>query len=332
MRGRVVTSERVVGMAVASSTSALQLLVYCQTWLEFIERYASDLRTGGLYVATDDPPPLLTALDVRLQLPEATELVLRARVVQVLSDEQAHTVGKARGVGLELADMDPDRKRQIAQLLEFAQWQGEQNDPNASFTRMLLEMSPSLPAAEVGYRLSLLPGASPRSSDNPAAVAARRLAANTNSSRSPETGRTEPISRQRMRAASGPLAKRPPSEAPAPVTQQPAAPAAPPRASDPLLLKRLLSEFAHKHYDAALRTSREMLASNPGDPQALRWQHMCDARLARARNDEAGAADHYALALAYDEENREAREYVRTHRRDKKLNSIPFGRYFTKKK
>ena len=142
-------------MAVVSSTSDPQLLVHCETWLEFIERYASDLRTGGLYVATDDPPPVLTALDVRLQLPEATELLLRARVVQVLSDEQARAVGKARGVGLELADMDPDRKRQIAQLLEFARWQGEQNDPNASFTRMLLEMSPSLPAAEVGCRLSL---------------------------------------------------------------------------------------------------------------------------------------------------------------------------------
>jgi hypothetical protein len=254
--------------------------------------------------------------------------------VQVLSHEQAQAVGKAHGVGLELADMDPERKRQIAQLLEFARWQGEQNDPNASFTRMLLEMSPSLPAAEVGYRLSLLPGKGPRSSDNPTAVAARRAAANTNSNsnRPPETGKTDPISRQRMRAASGPLTNRPPAEAAAPATQKPAAPAAPPRPSDPVLLKRMLSEFAHKHYDAALRTSREMLESNPGDPQALRWQHMCDARLARARNDEAAAADHYALALPYDEENREAREYVRTHRRDKKLNSIPFGRYFTKKK
>jgi uncharacterized protein (TIGR02266 family) len=318
-------------MAVVSSSSDPQLLVHCETWLEFIERYASDLRTGGLYVATDDPPPVLTALDVRLQLPEATELVLRARVVQVLSHQQAQAVGKPRGVGLELADMDPERKRQIAQLLEFARWQGEQNDPNASFTRMLLEMSPSLPAAEVGYRLSLLPGAIPRSSDNPTAVAARR-AANTNSNRVPETPKTEPISRQRLRAASGPLTNRPPVDAAAPASQRPPAAAGPPKPSDPLLLKRLLSEFAHKHYEAALRTSREMLESNPGDPQALRWQHMCDARLARARNDEAAAAEHYALALPYDEENREAREYVRVHRRDKKLNSIPFGRYFTKKK
>jgi uncharacterized protein (TIGR02266 family) len=319
-------------MAVVSPGSNPQLLVCCETWLEFIERYASDLRTGGLFVATDDPPPVLTALDVRLQLPEATELVLRARVVQVLSQEQAHAVGKPPGVGLELADMDPERKRQIAQLLEFARWQGEQNDPNASFTRMLLEMSPSLPATEVGYRLSLLPGAIPRSSDIPTAVAPRRAPANTNSNRAPEAAKAEPVSRQRLRAASGPLTNRPPADAAAPVTIKPTAPAGPPRPSDPLLLKRMLSEFAHKHYEAALRTSREMLESNPGDPQALRWQHMCNARLARARNDEAAAAEHYALALPYDEENREAREYIRVHRRDKKLNSIPFGRYFTKKK
>ncbi|HEX4355824.1 MAG TPA: hypothetical protein VHZ95_23010, partial [Polyangiales bacterium] len=106
----------------------------------------------------------------------------------------------------------------------------------------------------------------------------------------------------------------------------------PPKPTDPIKLKVLITEFAHKRYEIALRHVREMLEDNPADPQALRWQHMCNARLAITRNDSIVAADQYEMALAYDEDNREAREYVRTHRRDKKLNSIPFGRYFTKKK
>jgi hypothetical protein len=94
----------------------------------------------------------------------------------------------------------------------------------------------------------------------------------------------------------------------------------------------VLTNFAHKHYDAALRVTREMLQANPGDPQVLRWQSMCNARLALARNDDTGAVEHYEQALQYGEDNREAREFVRNHQREKKLNSLPFGRYFTKKK
>ncbi|HEY2732566.1 MAG TPA: hypothetical protein VGI70_01205 [Polyangiales bacterium] len=293
-----------------SSTSEQPLFVRCQTWLEFIEHYASDLARGRLYVASETPPAVMTVLDLKLQLPEASELVLRARVVQVLAAEPASAAGQPPGIGLELVDMDADRKLQIAQLVEFAERQREHPDPNASFTRTLLELSPPLAAAEVGYRLSLIPGATPRSSDGPK----RRSSADDNR---PDEGRPR-------RAESRPI------EITVAQTSQPSA--QPIKPTDPIKLKVLLTEFAHKRYEIALRHVREMLEDNPGDPQALRWQHMCNARLAVSRNDPIVAADQYEMALAYDEDNREAREYVRTHRRDKKLNSIPFGRYFTKKK
>jgi hypothetical protein len=59
---------------------------------------------------------------------------------------------------------------------------------------------------------------------------------------------------------------------------------------------------------------------------------MCKARLAIAAKDEASATTHYEKALEYDESNREARDFVRNHHRDKRLNALPFGRYFTTKK
>jgi len=39
-----------------------------------------------------------------------------------------------------------------------------------------------------------------------------------------------------------------------------------------------------------------------------------------------------AKVLRYEDNNREARDFVKTFSRDRKLESLPFGRYFVKKK
>jgi hypothetical protein len=313
-----------------SSGVVPNLRVRCESWREFVEYYAGDIGKGGLFVATAETPAVLSTLDVTLQLPEATEIVLRARVVQVLSSELAELQAKPPGLGLELLEIDSERKRQISQLVEFARWQGATNDPNASFARTLLELSPSLAPAEVGYRLSLLPGGGAR--HHAEAIPAPRRPSESGMPRAPEPARRNEGSRPSMRAPAADSAAQTQVRA---SLQPPAAGARgsiPPRASDPIKLKLVLTEFAHKHYEAALRTAREMLETNPGDPQALRWQYMCNARLALARKDDDTAADNYEQALQYDQDNREAREFVKNHRRDKKLHSLPFGRYFTTKK
>jgi Tfp pilus assembly protein PilZ len=367
-----------------SSTSEQVLLARCETWREFVERYANDIGSGGMFVETELSPEALSTLEVRLQLPETADIVMRGRVVHVLSPAQASLQGKASGVGLELLDMDAERKKQIQLLIEFARQQGLSNDPNASFARTLLEISAPLAAAEVGHRLSQLPGAGPRSGDSSSGI--KPTSSSSSSTKQTSGGkptaassttlkvtgvssdtlkRTSDSASAMKRGDSANIAPRtaessteikaqaagagPPkradsqdlSEARAASVSNTnlkaandpnAAPVSPPKPTDKVKLKLALTEFAHKHYEAALRITREMLESNPGDPQALRWQHMCHARLALMRNDTTGAVDHYDAALSYDEDNREAREYVRNIRRDKKLNSLPFGRYFTKKK
>jgi hypothetical protein len=327
-----------------------ELLVSCETWREFVELYASDIVTGRLFVGMQTPPPVLSVFELRLRLPEATEVLLRVRVVQVVGDVQAAALGKPRGVGLEIVDMDAERKRQIYQLVEFARWQGATDDPNVSFSRTLLELSPALPPAEVGYRLSLMPAQFSRGSDTPLAGGAQNRASAAakrggQSADSPAPARNHSGGVQSAKATTvapegsikpaGTRAARgsaPAAEAAVPAADAVSKPATPPKPSDPIKLKLVLTNFAHKHYDAALRVTQEMLASNPGDPQALRWQHMSNARLALGRDDQEAAADQYEQALQYADDNREAREFVRNYRRDKKLNSIPFGRYFTKKK
>lgn len=331
----------------------------CGSWREFAELYADDIGSGGMYVGTAGAFELLSAIELVLMLPEATEISLRARVVHVIGPEQAQKLGKPPGVGLELIDVDADRKRQIVQLVEFARWQGSSDDPKTSFARTLLELSPSMPPSEVGYRLSQLPGPNnmpPRRGESrpitpqPAPSPWPESAVRAARSLTPPSGRATLSSRP-----PGPperLSSRPPtapetSARPRSASQQnmPAVtdaraassvsqslPSTPAKPSDPVKLKLVLSNFAHKHFEAALAVTREMLEGNPGDSQALRWQAMCNARMALMRNDESQACIYYEQVLQYEPDQREAREFVRTHQRDKRLSSLPFGRYFTKKK
>jgi hypothetical protein len=363
----------------------------CATWREFVESYADDLTRSGLYVATSDVHEPLSMLEVQLELPDGTEIPLQARVVHTLPEEQARAAGKSPGIGLEILDLTIERRQQVLQLIEFARWQGASSDPNASFVRTLLEISPSLPASQVGSRLSQLPAAGTRqpganlrageSQKDLAALGAdavrhysqQRLIAAGPGQTEPSVGATSARRQSGIAAVSGPLsitnmqavsAASTAASGPASSTNTPAAsraasstntpatgaasdsstttpaaaasspnvPVASGRPVDPLQLKLVLTNFAHRHYDAALRVATELLAGSPQDPQLLRWQAMCNARIARARNDEASTLEHYDRVLAFEPENREARDFVRTHRRTKRLNSIPFGRYFTKKK
>ena len=92
-----------------------------------------------------------------------------------------------------------------------------------------------------------------------------------------------------------------------------------------------MTHLAHKHFEQAIATFEAMAKDNPGDRQALQWMHIAHARLRLKRNDEAGAAEHYQKALDSGEDNHEARKFVREHSTKKRLNSLPFGRYFVKK-
>ena len=86
------------------------LMVRCEDWREFAQFYATDISQGGMFIATDDPPPVLSFIDVKLTLPEGHEVSLKARVVHVLPPEHATDPARA-GIGIEFLDLDNDRKR-----------------------------------------------------------------------------------------------------------------------------------------------------------------------------------------------------------------------------
>ncbi|HEX7478575.1 MAG TPA: PilZ domain-containing protein [Polyangiales bacterium] len=348
------------------------LLVSCESWHDFVALYAGDIGQGGMFILTDDPPPLMSTLHIRLQLPEATEIALHGRVVHVITREQAEAEKKQAGAGIEFVEMDAERKRQIVQLIEFARWQGASGDSSASFERTMMELSQQTPSTNPQSRATPAAGTErpaqrPPSMQN-SAVTSRstierdvrkttrdgepRPAAKQDPRRitldgeqksihpedqqfslRPDAGKKRSDSRRSVPAipaAAVPGSSAAPADAAAkPVSDKPVTSARP---TDPVQLKVVVTHFAHKRYDQALKVLCEMLAANPGDPQALKWQHMCGARVALTKNDGQTAVQEYEKALTYDETNHEAREFARTYYRDKRLNALPFGRYFVKKK
>jgi uncharacterized protein (TIGR02266 family) len=286
-----------------------QLLVRCSSWAEFAQVYATDVSQGGMFIATDEPPEILSEIALSLQLPEGHEINLRASVVHVLDPESAARENKQAGIGVQFIDLDAPRRKQIHQLVEFARWEGTSENPTSTLASRMFEMSASLPPSRV---LDALPS-------TPAAPAAAAPAATTPAARPEPTASRRP----RPRTASGNVS--PPAEESAPAAT------APPKPTDPTKLKLGMTHLAHKHFEQAIKTFEGMVKDNPGDRLATQWLHIAQARLRLKRNDDAGAAEHYQKALDVGEDNHEARKFVREHSTKKRLTSLPFGRYFVKK-
>jgi uncharacterized protein (TIGR02266 family) len=290
--------------------SKQQLLVRCASWAEFAQVYATDVSQGGMFIATDEPAELLSEIALSLQLPEGHEIALRASVVHVVDAESAARENKQAGIGVQFIDLDAPRRQQIHQLVEFARWEGTSENPTSTLASRMFEMSASLPPSRVLEALPSDPTPTPAAATPAAATAPR-----------PEPA---PSRRPRPRAASGNVS--PPAE-----ERAPDAPAAPPKPTDQTKLKLGMQHLAHKHFEQAIATFEGMVKDNPGDRQATQWLHIAQARLRLKRNDQAGAAEHYQKALDVGEDNHEARKFVREHSSKKRLNSLPFGRYFVKK-
>ena len=319
------------------------LLVRCETWGEFVERYASDISQGGMYLVTEEAPEILSEVDVVLQLPEGHEVQLRASVVHVLDAERARVDGREPGVGVQFSGLDAAREAQLYQLVEYARWDGPTG--GASLASRMFEVSASLPPSKIMEALpvdvrSAPPGAARGSSSSSSAVRAQTAAVPA----------TSAAPSNRARAASG-RPRSQASKAPTPVPgsvvpgshpaaaggdgeQAAQAEAVPQQPSLPLDLEKLklgMTHLVHKRFAEALRVFGELAHDSHADPQGHTWLALTHARIKLRDNDEAAAAEHYRRVLTFDESHHEARKFVRDYHAKRRLTSLPFGRYFVKK-
>jgi uncharacterized protein (TIGR02266 family) len=308
------------------------LLVRCESWAEFAQMYAADVSQGGMFIVTDETFEILSEVDVDIRLPEGHSVQLRATVVHVVGTEQAARESRSAGVGVHFVDLNPTHKQQILQLVEFARWEGD--SPTASYASRMFEASTTLPPSKV---LDALPKEAVADSRRTGPQASARAAAQAAgpSVRSSARAKVSP-SGQAPEPSAGAVGDEPGRKSLAPKaktsnSQNPPAQAVTPKPLDVVKLKLGMTHLAHKRLEQALKTFEEVLAETPGDRQATQWLHVAHARLRLKRSDPDGAADHYQKALEADENNHEARKFVREHHTKKRLNSLPFGRYFVKK-
>jgi uncharacterized protein (TIGR02266 family) len=88
---------------------AVTLAVRFRTSQDFVLEHASNISRGGIFIQTDDPPPLDTAVQVELQLPDDPVPVTTNGVVV---HRQLAVGGKTPGAGVQFVDSsDPFRER-----------------------------------------------------------------------------------------------------------------------------------------------------------------------------------------------------------------------------
>ena len=79
--------------------------------------WMTDISKGGLFVETDDPPPLRTRVVVGIETPEG-RLELAAEVVHIVAASSAARLGINPGVGLQFVDLSQERQRMIEAYVE----------------------------------------------------------------------------------------------------------------------------------------------------------------------------------------------------------------------
>ena len=301
------------------------LALRCDSWQDFVQFYASDISQGGLFIVTDAEMEVMSTGEVRLDLPEGHQVPLRARVVHVLDKAMAEAEGKQTGVGVEFLDMDGETKSRIRQLVDFARWEG-MSGSNTFASHMFERAASHQTLTEIIQSLPPEQG-TPSARTTGELGTARQTSSGQPSARPKRQRRMKRPTHGETRAT-GKFLK---SDFEAEQTAREEQEKPPPKPSDTIKLKEAMTHFAHRRYREAIVDLKKMDEDNPGDVEANRWLHIAEARLAIGNQDEESAARHYQRALRFDEDNREARKFVREYHRSRKLSAIPFGRLFTKR-
>ncbi|MGC4121869.1 MAG: response regulator [Myxococcales bacterium] len=84
------------------------------------EEYARNIGRGGLFVRTEQPPPLRAQVRLRLKIPDGSVAETSAEVVHVVTPDEARGRRTSPGAGLAFATGDTLFQRAISQFVEGA--------------------------------------------------------------------------------------------------------------------------------------------------------------------------------------------------------------------
>jgi type IV pilus assembly protein PilZ len=94
---------------------SVTLAVRFRSARDFVLEHATNISRGGIFIQTEDPPPLDTAVQVEIQLPdEAAPVTTNGVVVH----RQLAVAGKQPGVGVQFVDSGDDFRDRIDRYMD----------------------------------------------------------------------------------------------------------------------------------------------------------------------------------------------------------------------
>ncbi len=83
--------------------------------------WTRDISRGGVFIATDKPPPMGAAVDLTLELPGGEALRLPAEVVRVVGVEEAAARRRQPGCGLTFHELAPETRARLEAFVDRAE-------------------------------------------------------------------------------------------------------------------------------------------------------------------------------------------------------------------
>jgi Tfp pilus assembly protein PilZ len=80
--------------------------------------WVRNISNGGLFLVTDDPPPLGTRLQIALRVPGAGRLALLGEVVHIIDRKKATEQGIKAGAGVQFTSLSEDQKQALSAYIE----------------------------------------------------------------------------------------------------------------------------------------------------------------------------------------------------------------------
>jgi type IV pilus assembly protein PilZ len=94
---------------------AVKLEVRFRTASEFVQEHAVNLSRGGIFIQSDDPPPIDSAVEVEIHLPDAGLPVTSKGIVV---HRQLAAPGKLSGAGVQFVDASDAFRERIDRFME----------------------------------------------------------------------------------------------------------------------------------------------------------------------------------------------------------------------
>lgn len=91
------------------------LQVRFRTSNEFVQEHAVNLSRGGIFIRSDDPPPVDSVVEVELQLPDGGSPISTAGIVV---HRQAPGTAKVAGVGVQFVDASDTFRERIDRYMD----------------------------------------------------------------------------------------------------------------------------------------------------------------------------------------------------------------------